>query len=201
MIAGRGGHGRLGRVPWPAAAAVVAAVTALGGCSSGSAERPVAPKPAPVVTVDMLDYRFELDRSVPAGRVVFRIRNRGEVPHHLTMLPLPQDVPPIAEQLRGTQRRVVEPYAGIYERQPGDTGTFAVDLAPGRRYALICSVPDEDGQPHWRKGMATEFRTPGTPPAAAPADGATPTTGSTVAPADGATPTTGTPTTPPPPAG
>lgn len=142
----------------------------------------------------MLDYRFDLDRSVPAGRVVFRIRNRGQVPHHLTMLPLPEDVPLIAEQLRGTQRRVVEPYAGIYEREPGDSGTFAVDLAPGRRYALICSVQDEDGQPHWRKGMAREFRTPGTSP-----EDATATT-TTTAPADGAAPTTAT-TAPPPAAG
>lgn len=118
----------------------------------------------------MLDHRFELDRSVPAGRVVFRIRNAGQAPHHLTMIPLPDDVPPIAEQLRGSQRRFVDPFAGIYEREPGDTGTFAVDLGPGRRYAMICSVRDGDDQPHWAKGMATEFRTPG------PTRGATSTT-------------------------
>lgn len=190
----RSGDGRRGRRPRPAAAAVLAVLTAFGACSSASPERPPAPAPAPVVTVTMLDHRFELDRSVPSGRVVFRIRNSGQEAHHLTMLPLPEDLPPIAEQLRGSQRRVVEPYAGIYDREPGDTGTFAVDLAPGRRYGLICAVRDEDDQPHWMKGMATEFRTAGTP-----AEGPTPTSVTTTTPADGETPATGTTPSPPPP--
>ncbi len=107
----------------------------------------------------MVDHRFEFDHDVPAGRVVFRLKNAGRAPHQMTMLPLPDELPPIAEQLRGTERRLVEPFAGVYERKPGDTGTFAVDLVAGRRYAMICAVTAEDGEPHWKKGMATEFRT------------------------------------------
>lgn len=162
----------------PGAVVAAAALLTLGACSSDATEArrsPPAPAAAPVVNVTMRDHRFELDRDVPVGRVVFQITNAGREPHHLTMIPVPEDLPPIAEQLRGTQRRFVQPYAGIYDREPGDTGTFAVDLVPGRRYAMVCAVVAPDGQPHWMKGMATEFRTPGAPPAAA--DAATPPAG------------------------
>lgn len=111
----------------------------------------------------MDDYQFDFDPSVPAGRVVFRLKNTGQDPHHLVLFPLPEDLPPIEEQLRGSQRRLLEPFAGIYDREPGDTGTFAVDLVPGRRYAMVCSIVADDGEPHWRKGMITEFRTPAAP--------------------------------------
>jgi len=116
-----------------------------------------------VVIVAMRDHRFEFDPVIPAGRVVFRMDNAGQAPHRLTLFPLPEDLPPIDVQLRGDQRRLLKPFAGIYDRPPGDTGTFAVDLAPGQRYAMICSLRDEDGQPHYLKGMASEFRTPPAP--------------------------------------
>lgn len=146
---------------WPA---VLICGLSLTGCAispPATAARPPAPAPAPVVGVSMVDHRFELDRPVPAGRVVFQITNDGQSAHDLIMLPLAEDVPPIAEQLRGSERRLVQPYAGIYQRPPGDTGTFAVDLLPGQRYAMICVVVGEDGEPHWKKGMVVEFRTPG----------------------------------------
>lgn len=136
--------------------------------------RPAAPVPAPVVTVTMRDHFFELDGDPPAGRVVFRMVNKGEARHHLIMFPMPEELPSIAEQLGGTQRRFVEPFAGIYDRAPGDTGTFAVDLIPGRRYAIVCSVLDEENQPHWKSGMATEFRVLGAPPAVTTPSGTPP---------------------------
>lgn len=141
--------------------ALVVATTA--ACASDDSReqvaRPPAPEPAPVIRITMVDHRFELGAPVPAGRVVFEVENAGQSPHNLVMIPLPEDVPPIDVQLRGSERRLVEPFAGVYERAPGDTGTFAVDLLAERRYALICTVSAEDGQPHWMQGMATEFRT------------------------------------------
>ena len=133
----------------------------LVACTSGSDDRagPPAPAPVPVITVTMLDHRFELDTPVPPGRVVFRFHNAGQAPHNVIMIPLAQDVPPIDVQLRGSERRQVEPFAGIYDRGPGDSGSFAVDLLPDQRYAVVCSLTAEDGEPHWMKGMVTEFRT------------------------------------------
>lgn len=143
------------------AGVLAASCSSSGNAAPGSAARfaPVPP-PAPVVEVAMGEYRFDYDAAaIPAGRVVFRARNVGGEPHNLVMIPLAEDLPPIEVQLRGSERRLVEPFAGFYDRPPGDTGSFAVDLVPGRRYAMICTLPAPDNEPHWRKGMVTEFRT------------------------------------------
>jgi len=91
------------------------------------------------------------------------MRNTGTIPHRVTMLRLPDDLPPLDEQLKGTERRPISPFAGIYDRLPGREGTFAVDLAPGQRYGMVCFIVDEGGS-HAVRGMSTEFRAPGTPP-------------------------------------
>lgn len=145
------------------AIAGVTGCSADSGTTAGSGEpvaRVAVPAPAPVVTVTMGDFTFEYDAAVPSGTVVFRFENRGKAPHRATMIRLPDDFPPIDVQLRGSERRSVPPFAGFYERAPGDTGTFAAELAPATRYALFCSVRDENGTPHWQKGMISEFRTP-----------------------------------------
>lgn len=137
--------------------AIVALVTVACRTSTDS------PLPAPPakVSVTMLDDRFEYRPEIPAGRVVFQIRNAGRRPHRLVLLPLGEDLPPIDVQLRGTERRSATPFAGINTRQPGQTSGFAVDLVPGRRYAMICFVQEPDGTTHAQKGMAREFRAGG----------------------------------------
>lgn len=131
---------------------------ATSACTASSA--PTIPLPAgePTVVVSMDEYGFHYQPDIPSGRVVFRFDNVGELPHRVTVVPLDEDVPPIVEQLQGSDRRTVSPLAGIPGRPPGASGTFAVDLVPGVRYALICFVEDADGQSHASKGMASEFR-------------------------------------------
>lgn len=112
----------------------------------------------PVVVITMREYRFDYDRNIPGGRVVFRFVNKGKRPHRPSLLPLPEDLPPIDQQLHGSKRRALKPFAGIPDQKPGATDTFAVDLIAGRRYALICYAQDPDGRPHALKGMNSEFR-------------------------------------------
>lgn len=81
-----------------------------------------------------------MPQPMPAGRVVFRMVNSGQSAHNLILIPVPEDLPPIEEQIRGSRRRLVEPYGGIYDRLPGDTGMFAVNLLPGQRYAILCAM-------------------------------------------------------------
>lgn len=121
--------------------------------------RPPAPLPErpPVVDVTMREYRFVYRPPARAGRVVFRARNAGTVRHQLQLLALDDDFPPIDKQLHGPDRRPVIPLAGVL-REPGKRGAFAVDLAPGRRYALVCFISDRDGVVHALKGMNAEFR-------------------------------------------
>lgn len=110
-----------------------------------------------VLDVTMTDNRFVYDgETLPRGRVVFRLVNEGRSDHEVVLLPLPEEFPPIEEQLRSDERRALETVAGPPAVDPGDNQTFAVDLTPGR-YAMVCFVLDEDGVPHSLKGMASEF--------------------------------------------
>lgn len=89
--------------------------------------------------------------------MVFHARNSGRVKHEVVLAVLPPDVPPIAEQVKGSTRRSLTSFATLPARRPGERSAFAVDLAPGR-YALLCFLRGSDGIPHARKGMASEFR-------------------------------------------
>lgn len=151
------------RRPWPAralvsggvlaGALVVGLLTWLWGLSADPLELPAEPA---TVEVGLREHAFAFDRPVPAGRVVFRVRNRGDEPHDLVLLQLPTDTVGIDELLEFATPRGLPPVATVPPRQPDETARFAADLAPGR-YALVCFVEDADGTPHFHKGMAAEF--------------------------------------------
>ena len=105
----------------------------------------------------MREYGFGYDRSVRPGRTVFRVRNTGRLSHELVLIPLPKNFPPIDVQLRSKKRQVIAPIAHLQPVQPGRSGTFAVDLAPGR-YAMVSFVTDRNGMSEALKGMNSEFR-------------------------------------------
>lgn len=104
----------------------------------------------------MSEYRFEHPATVPSGRVVFEVVNAGRRHHKLALVPLSDDFPPVAEQLKGDNRRVVTPLAGVVPQAPGARTTFAVNLGR-QRYGLFCFIVEPDAD-HPRLGMASEVR-------------------------------------------
>lgn len=142
----------------PVAALVVAGLV-LAGCGGGTPRPEVALPGRPhIVEVEMLDHSFRYPPDVRSGRVLFRITNAGTVPHSLSLLPLPEDLPPIDQQLRGTERRAIPTVAAIHAKPPGGRTTLAADLTSGGRYALICFLDDPAGVSHALQGMNSEFR-------------------------------------------
>ncbi len=131
-------------------------------CVLGGREQVLLPPTPPVVQVSMREYAFEYDPNVPLGRVVFDVLNVGTRDHALTFIKLPEDYPPIDEQLRGEERRPAEIVARVPSRPAGQGSRFAVDIEPGR-YAMVCFVTDPDGVFHGLKGMNSEFRVPEPP--------------------------------------
>jgi len=103
----------------------------------------------------MSEYRFE-HGPIPRGRVVLQAVNRGRIVHRMSVVPLPADLPPILEQLRGTDRVVLSTLAAVPDTPPGAGAAVAVDLGPGR-YAFICFITDTDARSHALMGMAAEF--------------------------------------------
>ncbi len=151
---------------WPCvkgfiAGMAVALCLVAGGCTREKRSQAPLPADPPRVEVKLNEYRFEHQPVLPNGLVVFHVSNVGRSEHELTLLQLTEDVPPLRDQLRAAERRVVRPIAAVPPRSPGGTGTFAVDLVPGRRYAVVCFVRDPDGQAHALKGMNSEFRASG----------------------------------------
>ncbi len=140
---------------------VALAVQAFTSCQASTGTARALPPSPHVVVVTMDEYAFAYDPTVPAGRVVFEFINVGEMAHRPSLLPLSESVPPIQEQLRGSQREAVSPFASVPTLKPGEKGTFAVNLAPGQRYALICFATNPDGQSHALLGMSSEFRSGG----------------------------------------
>lgn len=138
---------------------LVSSLLAISCEGSTTADAPLPGSPT-VVEVNLSEYRITLESKVEVGRVVFRVTNSGREEHQLTLLPLPDDLPRFDEQLRGSNRRILSPFAEIPTLQPGASTAFAVDLRPDQRYGLACFIVAPDGESFALKGMNLEFRTP-----------------------------------------
>ncbi|MCA1571831.1 MAG: sialidase family protein [Acidimicrobiales bacterium] len=131
---------------------------------------PAAVAPAPeVVDVTLSEYRLSHRAPQKGGRTVFRVQNFGQLGHAPVLLPLPDDLPPIDEQLHGARRRQLLSLAELALSKPGETQTFAVELVRGRRYAFVCFLnTGPERKVHALLGMNTEFRVGGPDAPAAP---------------------------------
>lgn len=124
---------------------------------SGGARSETLPPGPHVVSVAMDEYAFDFEAPEERGRVELRVRNVGDEAHELVLVQIPEDFPPMAEFLHDDKPQALQTVAKLPERAPGEEGTLAVDLAPGR-YGLVCFVEGPDGEKHARKGMHAEFR-------------------------------------------
>lgn len=114
-----------------------------------------------IVEITLSDYAFHYDGPLRPGRVVFRVRNEGDVDHEVALVELPDDVADVHE-LVDSDRIGVAPVYTMASRAPGETGVFAVDLAQGR-YGLLGFGQDSQGTPYYRKGMVADLDV-GNPP-------------------------------------
>ncbi len=138
----------------------LAFLTLLGGCTLAPPAVQYLPPPPAIVDVVQDDHRFSIKPKgeIPSGRAVFRVHNRGQLTHDLSLVPLPEDMAPINDQLRSGDRRATPTLVRRPSHPPGGGDIFAVDLRPGR-YALLCFETDGTGDtPHALVGMAVEFR-------------------------------------------
>lgn len=142
---------------WTAGLAVASLLLAAVACSPVESDEPLPPS-APSVKVRLVEYEVIYDEPVPAGRVVFRVENAGKRVHRLALLQLPDDFPPLQEELANDTPRSVSSFARVPDLEPGETGMFAVDLAAGQRYAMVDYSEAPDGTSHARLGLADEFR-------------------------------------------
>ena len=104
----------------------------------------------------MDEYSYTHRPEIRPGRVVFRVANAGQLRHELVLVRLPDDLEgTLDEQLRSSARRPVTTLSAL-ATEPGDSGIFAADLAPGR-YGFLCFLDDGDGTTHALKGMNSDL--------------------------------------------
>ncbi len=116
------------------------------------------PPKAPTVGVTMSEYHLAYPAHIRSGRVVFVVTNHGRLPHQLRLFPLSEDVPPIDVQLHGSERRTITPLVEMPLLVPGQTGSFAVDLIAGSRYAMVSFFRSPGAEVDALLGMNSEFR-------------------------------------------
>lgn len=144
------------------------AVGLAAGCTSTGTDGPV-PEAVPTVEVAVGDQDLSVEGPVPAGRVVFNVRNTGENTHRMVLFPLADDRPPIHDDIADDVERPMQVMAGVPPLAPGETTAFAVDLGDERRYGMVDTIEVADGRQYMDLGVATEFRAGSVVSASAPA--------------------------------
>ena len=120
--------------------------------------------PQPDLTIDMMEFAFDIPAQLPAGPQTWEIRNIGEQVHHMVLFRLNEgatldDVLAFAETMQGPPPGEEVGYTAILSPEVSNYVTH--DLAPGT-YAALCFLPDYDtGVPHVALGMAAEFEVVG----------------------------------------
>jgi uncharacterized cupredoxin-like copper-binding protein len=117
---------------------------------------------APTADVDLVlvDYAFNLDKPLTAGRHTIKVTNPAAQDHEIQLIQLAPGKT-LADMQQWIQKMAGPPpgkaVGGIASMKPGTTNYFDVELTPGE-YVAICFVPDsKDGKPHFEHGMARQF--------------------------------------------
>ena len=121
-----------------------------------------ATDPATDATVHLTDYTFTVDKPLAAGHRVLKVVNDARQPHELVLVELPPGKT-IADLGNWVEKDMMKgpppgkPVGGMAGLDNGRSGSFPVDLKPGK-YGLICFAPDaKDGKSHFAHGMSKEI--------------------------------------------
>lgn len=116
----------------------------------------------PEVAIVARDFEFEMPNAIEANYVRVTFENQGDMDHHAFFMKLNEGV-----SWEGMEAILDTPDfgallgAGISYGGPGGSGPGGRDAAvialdPGQ-YAVICAIPDEEGNPHYTLGMRHSF--------------------------------------------
>lgn len=126
----------------------------------GPAEAQAATVPTADVTMQLVDYTFNITPALTAGKHVIRIENGAQQGHEVFIAKLDSgktlaDVQKWMDKMQGAPP--AHAMGGVAFIAPGSYVLMPVDL-PAGNYFLICFVPDaKDGKPHFMHGMSKEI--------------------------------------------
>lgn len=156
----------------------------LSGCATVAGDEPsvvVVPNATAIAMAAPPEVAFDADEcihgpgSVPAGLTKISLNNMGKVQHQIQLVELPdgKSFRDVEDHLLAEEKGPAEwlSYAGGPNAVvPGQSSSAFVDLKPGN-YVVICQLIDDQGNPHYKTGMALQLNVtePSQVPVAAPA--------------------------------
>lgn len=125
--------------------------------------REPADPPEEDLSIDLVDFGFELSGEVAAGTHTFKVTNAGPQDHEALLVELDRGASAedfLAAVAPGAPPGPPpgKPVGGVQVIEAGDDGYFTTTFLSNRTYALVCFVEDpERGAPHFALGMVDEF--------------------------------------------
>jgi hypothetical protein len=125
-----------------------------------SAKPTLVSEPKAGVTITQADFRFMMSQPIARGSHTIQVMNHGTQPHEVVVVKLAPgaSVKDFAASVEpgASGPPQGKPVGGIVGLESGEHGFFRASFEPGN-YGLICFFPDPTGQPHFVRGMTTEF--------------------------------------------
>jgi uncharacterized cupredoxin-like copper-binding protein len=125
-------------------------------------EKSGATEPTADAAIHLSDYTFTIDKPLAAGHHVLKVTNDAAQTHEVVLVELPPGKT-IADLGNWVEKTMMKgpppgkPVGGMAAIDKGLSGSFPVDLKPGR-YGMICFIPDaKDGKSHFFHGMTKEI--------------------------------------------
>jgi hypothetical protein len=118
-------------------------------------------EPKAGTTITLRDFQFALSHPITPGLHTIGVMNHGTQPHEVVVVQLAPGASALdfvrAVEPGGSGPPPGKPIGGLVGMETGDHAFFTAQFEPGR-YGLICFFPDAaTGQPHFARGMTTEF--------------------------------------------
>jgi hypothetical protein len=125
-------------------------------------KEPAGP-PEEDLSMNLIDFGFEMSEEVTAGTHTFKVTNAGPQDHEALLVELNRGAS--AEDFLAAFGPGAppgpppgKPVGGVQVIEAGDEGYFTTTFMSNRTYALLCFVEDpETGAPHFALGMVDEF--------------------------------------------
>ncbi|WP_447983992.1 hypothetical protein [Nitrospira sp. Nam74] len=118
-------------------------------------------EPKAGTTITLRDFEFALSQPITSGMHTIEVMNHGTQPHEVVVVQLAPGASALdfvkAVEPGGSGPPPGKPIGGLVGIETGDHAFFTAQFEPGR-YGLICFFPDAaTSQPHFARGMTTEF--------------------------------------------
>jgi hypothetical protein len=145
-------------------------VAVFGACGGGAdedggqdsaAEKPKDEAAAGTLEFAATEYAFGVQETAAAGETTIVLKNSGDEPHMLDLVPLTDDAPPVEKLIKLPEKKVEKFFKGrpihINPVKPGKTSKpVKAKLKPGR-YGYVCFFAKKGEKPHAFKGMFGEM--------------------------------------------